>query len=170
MRKTKKIQALVVIAAMSTLIIAPSAGAATRPTTTQKLQLQYLVEEEKLARDVYLYLADNVTTQKFANIAKAEQAHMDEISLLLKTYAITNPTLTRTTGVFKNTSLQSLYKTLTAQGATGLVAAYGVGTAIENLDIADLQKDLKSTMPADMKLSLDRLLSGSQNHLAAFAR
>ena len=111
-----------------------------------------------------------MTTQKFANIAKAEQAHMEEISLLLKTYGITNPTLTRTTGVFKDTSLQNLYKTLTAQGATGLVAAFGVGTTIEKIDIADLQKDLKSTMPTAMKLSLDRLLNGSQNHLAAFSR
>ena len=168
MRNVKRIQAIIVVAALAAIGIAPSAGAATKPTTTQKLQLQYLVEEEKLARDVYLYLSANVTTQKFANIAKAEQVHMDQISLLLKTYAISNPTLTRKTGVFKDAKLQALYKSLTAQGATDFLAAMGVGVAIEKLDIADLQKYLKYSMPADMKLALDRLLSGSQNHLVAF--
>ena len=66
--------------------IAPSVAATTptRPTTAQKLQLQYLVEEEKLARDVYAYFAENVTSQKFSNIVKSEQTHMDAISALLK--------------------------------------------------------------------------------------
>ncbi|TRZ88040.1 MAG: DUF2202 domain-containing protein [Streptomycetaceae bacterium] len=169
MRNIKKIQAFIAVVALSMMVIAPSASAATRPTTNQKLQLQYVVEEEKLARDVYLYLSANVTSRKFSNIARAEQTHKDDISLLLKTYGITDPTLTRATGVFKNTTLQSLYKTLTAQGSTDILAAYGVGTTIEKLDIGDLQKDLKYSMPADMKLALNRLLSGSQKHLAAFS-
>jgi hypothetical protein len=66
--------------------MAPSVAATTptRPTTAQKVQLQYLVEEEKLARDVYAYLAANVTSQKFSNIVKSEQTHLDNISALLK--------------------------------------------------------------------------------------
>ena len=166
-RTLKKAVALAVIAAVG---FTPLANAAVKPTTAQKLQLQYLVEEEKLARDVYLYLAANVTSSKFANIARAEQTHMDQVAIVLKSYNYFNPTTTRAAGVFRDTTLQSLYKSLTAKGSTDIWAAYQVGVEIENLDISDLQNDMSSPMPADMKLMMDRLLAGSFNHLAAFSR
>jgi hypothetical protein len=168
--RAKKFTAAIVLAAIAAIGFAPLANAATRPTTAQKLQLQYLIEEEKLARDVYLYLAENVTTLKFANIAKSEQTHMDQIAVILKTYNYFNPTLTRAPGVFRDKSLQALYNELIEQGSTDVAAAMQVGRDIENLDIKDIQVMLKSTMPADMKLALNNLLRGSINHLAAFSR
>lgn len=149
---------------------AEAATAPTRPTSAQKLQLQYLVEEEKLARDVYAYLAANVTSQKFSNITKSEQTHMDNISALLKKYNFFNPTLTRAPGVFRDTELQKLYNDLTAQGSVSIAAAMQVGVAIEELDIADLKKMMVTPAPADVKLAYDLLLKGSYNHLAAFSR
>jgi hypothetical protein len=168
--RAKKFTAAMVLAVIAAVGFAPLANAAVRPTTAQKLQLQYLIEEEKLARDVYLYLAENVTTLKFANIAKSEQAHMDQIAVILKTYNYFNPTLTRAPGVFRDKSLQALYNDLIEQGSTDVLAAMQVGRDIENLDIKDIQLMLKSTMPADMKLALNNLLRGSINHLAAFSR
>ena len=168
--RAKKFTAAMVLAVIAAVGFAPLANAATRPTTAQKLQLQYLIEEEKLARDVYLYLAANVTTAKFSNIAKSEQTHMDQIAAVLKTYNYFNPTTTRAAGVFRDKSLQALYNTLIAQGSVDVAAAMQVGRDIEELDIKDLQVMLKSTMPADMKLALDNLLKGSYNHLAAFNR
>ena len=158
-----------------TLVIASisqigAAQAATRPTVAQKLQLQYLVEEEKLARDVYTYLAANVTSQKFSNIARSEQTHMDLIAGVLKTYKYYNPTLVRKAGVFRDASLQSLYNELIAKGEAGLVEALEVGVTIETMDIKDLEEMLGDAMPADMKYAVERLLAGSKNHLAAFTR
>lgn len=149
---------------------AEAATAPTRPTAAQKLQLQYLVEEEKLARDVYAYLAANVTSQKFSNITKSEQTHMDNISALLKKYNFFNPTLTRAPGVFRDAELQKLYNDLIAQGSVNVAAAMQVGVAIEELDIADLKKIMVTPAPADVKLAYDLLLKGSYNHLAAFSR
>ena len=149
---------------------AEAATAPTRPTAAQKLQVQYLVEEEKLARDVYAYLAANVTSQKFSNITKSEQTHMDNISALLKKYNFFNPTTTRAPGVFRDTELQKLYNDLIAQGSVSVAAAMQVGIAIEELDIADLKKMMVSPAPADVKLAYDLLLKGSYNHLAAFSR
>ena len=168
--RAKSMKTAVALAVLVAIGMAPMANAATRPTTAQKLQLQYIVEEEKLARDVYLYLAENVTSSKFANIARSEQSHMDQISALLKTYNYFNPTTTRAPGVFRDKSLQALYNTLITQGSVDVAAAFQVGRDIENLDIKDLQVMLKSTMPAEMKLALDNLLKGSYNHLAAFNR
>ena len=149
---------------------AEAATAPTRPTAAQKLQLQYLVEEEKLARDVYAYLAANVASQKFSNITKSEQTHMDNISALLKKYNLFNPTTTRAPGVFRDAELQKLYNNLIAQGSVSVAAAMQVGVAIEELDIADLKKMMVAPAPADVKLAYDLLLKGSYNHLAAFSR
>ena len=149
---------------------AEAATAPTRPTAAQKLQLQYLVEEEKLARDVYAYFAENVTSQKFSNIVKSEQTHMDAISALLKKYNYFNPTLTRAAGVYRDKELQALYNELIAQGSASAAAAFQVGVAIEELDIADIKKMMVNPAPADVKLAWDNLLKGSINHLVAFSR
>ena len=170
MTTKKSLRTLVVLALIAGVGFAPSANAATKPTLAQKLQLQYIVEEEKLARDVYAYLATNVTTQKFSNITKSEQTHMDQIAAVLKTYNFYNPTLNRAPGVFRDAKLQALYNDLIAKGSVDYASAMGVGVAIEELDISDLSKMLKSSMPADMKLALDNLMRGSVNHLAAFKR
>jgi hypothetical protein len=173
MLQRKKISIAVVAALFVALALAPGASAAVtaRPTTAQKLQLQYLVEEEKLARDVYAYLAANVTSQKFSNIMKSEQTHMDNVAVILKKYNFFNPTLTRAAGVFRDQELQALYNELTEKGSASVAEAFAVGIAIEELDISDLKKMLKATsMPADMRDMMERLLKASYNHLAAFQR
>ena len=160
----------VLLASTFAINVGNSSYAATTLTLDQKKQLQYLVEEEKLARDVYNYFAANVTSQKFANIAKSEQTHMNYIANLLKSYKVYNPAATTKPGVFKNADLQNLYNTLIASGKTSVTAAFAAGVTIEQTDIADLEKDLASNMPADIQAALKSLLRGSQNHLAAFSR
>ena len=150
--------------------VAPSQAATAPLTASQKAQLKYLVEEEKLARDVYAYFAANVTTQKFSNIVKSEQSHMDQVAALLKSYGVWNPTINRKAGVFYNKDLQALYNALIQEGKVGVLEAMNVGVQIEEIDIADLQKDLTNKYPADIALMMNNLLRASQNHLAAFSR
>jgi hypothetical protein len=170
MKTKKSFSALVALALIAGIGFAPSAQAVTKPTVAQKAQLQFIVEEEKLARDVYAYLAANVTTRKFSNITQSEQVHMDLIAAVLKTNKFWNPTLTRAPGVFYNSNLQALYNKLIEQGSVDYAAAMGVGVAIEELDISDLGKMMGVEMPIDMKLALDSLMQGSVRHLAAFSR
>ena len=72
-------------------------------------------------------------------------------------------------GVFTDPALQSLYDELIAKGSQSLADAVQVGITIEQTDIADLSKTI-ATAPADVVIVLERLLAGSQNHLAAFER
>ena len=128
-----------------------------------------MVEEEKLARDVYTYLSTQVTTRKFSNISRSEQTHMNYLATLLTKYKLWNPTTNRKAGVFYNQELQGLYNTLTAEGAVGLVEAYGVGVKVEEVDIASLKELLLKAMAVDVKATLDLLLAASYNHLEAFS-
>lgn len=139
-------------------------------SSSLKAQLQYIVEEEKMARDVYTVLAASAVNPRFANIARAEQIHMNEVSAILKTYGIWDPTVTRAPGVFYNKTLANLYTTLVARGSRSLADAYAVGITIEQTDIADLANMAKNATQADIRYLLTSLKAGSTNHLAAFKR
>ena len=153
------------------LAIGPVAqvSAATLPAAT-KASLIFMVEEEKLARDVYATLYTKTGLNQFKNINQAEQTHMDLLRGLLKTYGIKDPTIGKAVGKFNKASLAALYKKLIADGSVSLVAALNAGIAVEKKDIADIDKILKTKQPDDVKYVLDRLLAGSYNHLAAFTR
>ncbi len=52
-------------------------------TLQEQQDLLFLREEEKLARDVYLYSFDLYGDVIFNNIASSEQQHMDQVLTLL---------------------------------------------------------------------------------------
>jgi hypothetical protein len=167
----KKISIALTTALFAALALAPGATAATPTTLTtlQKVQIKFLVEEEKMARDVYTYLAAKITTRKFTNISRSEQTHMNYLSALITKYNLSNPTIGKAPGVFVNTDIQGLYNALTAEGGVGLIEAYGVGVKVEEHDIATIKKILANPMPDDVKIALELLLAASYNHLEAFS-
>lgn len=57
-------------------------------TMGQKYDLQFLREEEKLARDVYLYSYELYGEEIFNTISNSEQIHMDKVLELLIKYNI----------------------------------------------------------------------------------
>ncbi len=78
--------------------IGPSCEGGLRPSSTRSSRLTstsdeihdilYLREEEKLARDVYLKLAERWQLPIFENIARAEQRHMDLVLQVIEVYGI----------------------------------------------------------------------------------
>jgi len=137
-------------------------------TAQEKADLQFMVEEEKLARDVYLYLYEKWGLPVFKKIAKSEQKHMDTVSILLDKYGVENPAVNEPVGVFQNEELQELYYKLTEQGSQSVEAALMVGALIEEKDIADLQERIANTDKEDIKQVYSNLMAGSENHLRVF--
>lgn len=130
--------------------------------------LLFMWEEEKLARDVYTALGAVWTKPLFGNIAASEQIHIDSVKELLDRYGLVTPT-NDVAGVFANTDLQTLYTQLVSQGNLSELDAVKAGAAIEEIDILDLEKRLSQTDQADIQQVFNSLLSGSYNHLNAFA-
>lgn len=131
--------------------------------------LAFMREEEKLARDVYLALADTWSLPIFSRIAASEQTHMDAVKTLLERYNVADPAAATAPGVFVNPDLQLLYTQLVARGAGSLADALAVGAAIEEIDIGDLRERTTSTLPSDIARVFTQLRQGSENHLRAFA-
>ncbi len=136
----------------------------------QKEGLIFMIEEEKVARDVYRYLYNTYGLRIFGNIARAEQRHMDAIKALLDRYNLEAPLTLNNEGVFENDKLQALYDELIAKGELSLSDALSVGVTIEETDIADLEDILNAGVPEDFKIVYENLLRGSYNHLNAFNR
>jgi hypothetical protein len=131
--------------------------------------LAYMVEEEKLARDVYNALYAVWGSSTFTNIAASEQGHIDSIKNLLSVYGIADPSSSQA-GVFTNPELQALYTELVAGGSQSLAEALKVGAAIEEIDILDLEEWLTQVDNPDIQQVFGNLLRGSGNHLRAFVK
>ena len=139
-------------------------------TSTLAEMLTFIVQEEKLAHDLYVQLASTSGAQQFQNVLNSESTHISLVQGLLTTYNIVDPTVGLAEGEFINQDLQALYDSLLASGSVDRAGAIAAGIAVEEKDIADIEVMLASDLPSDVASVLERLLSGSQNHLAAFLR
>ena len=139
-------------------------------TSTLAEMLTFIVQEEKLAHDLYVQLASTSGAQQFANIVNSESTHISLVQGLLVSYNIVDPTVGLAEGEFLDQDLQALYDSLLASGSVDRAGAIAAGIAVEEKDIADIEVMLASELPSDVASVLERLLSGSQNHLTAFLR
>ena len=130
--------------------------------------LTYMREEEKLARDVYIYLYNMHGSTIFYNISNSEQTHMDAIKTLLGRYGITDPAEEKGAGEFTNPEFKILYDALIGRGDDSLVEALLVGVFIEETDIQDLEVAIGLATRRDIKKVYSNLLQGSLNHLDVF--
>ena len=138
------------------------------PSAVEIEALTYMVEEEKVARDVYNVLYETWGIPVFANIANAEQRHMDAIIGLLDKYELVNPVANLEAGQFVNSELQTLYNNLITAGQVNEEEALLVGATIEDVDIYDLIHELQVVDNEDIIRVFENLLKGSENHLRAF--
>ena len=138
-------------------------------TATEIEALQFMREEEKLARDVYLVLYDQWGLPIFQNIASSEQVHMDTVVDLMQRYEIADSAANLGPGQFANADLQALYDQLVANGSQSLADALRVGALVEETDIADLENRLTVMENGEISQAFNNLLQGSFNHLRSYA-
>jgi len=136
-------------------------------TATQKSKLAAMAEEEKLAHDLYVVLGDKYGTP-FSRITNAETRHLTEVRIVLKRYAITDPTAGKAAGTFTTASTQQLYNKLLAQGTASVDGANTAARTVESTDITDLKAAATGVTAPDVAQVYKNLLAASQRHLVAF--
>lgn len=147
----------------------PSASTTTDASADLTENLQYLIEEEKLAHDVYAALYEQWGSRVFGNILQSEASHQSQVLTVMNAHGVEDLRLPEK-GKFANEELQAVYDELMSKGALSERDAFEVGVAIEQLDIADLTEMLKSTSDTDAIAMMQVLISGSEKHLSAFNR
>ena len=174
MKPAKMIKAFVMLATV-TLIAIPAlagngngAGEGITPLSEDEISyLNFVREEEKLARDVYQLMYETYGAKIFTQIAVSEQQHMDTMLKMLDKYGLPDPASAES-GVFNNGELQALYDFLVNWGDDSYVDGLKVGVLIEETDIDDIGQAILFTQHVDLVTAYERLIEGSKSHLAAF--
>ena len=137
-------------------------------TEDEAAGLLFMREDEKLAHDVYMALYEQWGQPIFKNIAASEQIHTEIVKTLLDKYEIPDPAEISAPRQFSDQDLQALYDQLVEMGSASLADALMVGTAVEEIDILDLEKYISQTELSDITQVYENLLAGSRNHLRSF--
>ena len=133
----------------------------------EQADLLFMREEEKLARDVYLFAFSQWGTTVFSNIAESEEEHTEHVLALLEKYNLEDPALVAE-GEFTNSDLQELYYNLIAEVQNSEIDALYVGALIEEKDMIDILDAIERTDNRDIKTVYENLMDGSKSHLQGF--
>lgn len=144
---------------------------ATEPYSDEAVsELLYMIEEEKLAGDIYEAFYDLYGVQIFDNIARSEDKHFDALVGQADKLGIdTDQFVLADPGEFTNPELQDMYDTLLADGSQSVTDAFEVGLAIEEKDMVDIAAAVEQVEGTQLAEVYDNLLTGSGYHLDAFA-
>jgi hypothetical protein len=139
-------------------------------TPQEKKALDYMYQEEKLAKDVYFKLGEMYPDLRVFNIYNAEVMHENSVANVMKHYGIPLPVRGDKVGVFVNPELQKLYNELIAKGRKSPKDALEVGIMVEVTDVEDLDKYLNTATSPDVIALFKFLRAGSYNHYNGFNR
>jgi hypothetical protein len=138
-------------------------------TATQKRTLARNAEEEKLAHDVYLRLAQSSGDARFTRIAAAESRHLAMVRTLLDRYHVDDPTQGLAEGEFATPAVTAEYRRYVDAGSGSVADALGVGRQIERTDIDALAQAQRGLDAPDVETLYEHLGLASQMHLRAFS-
>lgn len=131
--------------------------------------LNFMCEEELLAKDTYVLFYSMYKMPVFNNISLSETQHAKEVEALLLKYELPDPIVNHVTGVFVNPELQAFYTEMTTLGSTSLISAFTAGATIEDMDIFTLQNYITTAVDnQDILYVFGNLEKGSRNHLRSF--
>lgn len=136
-------------------------------TDIEKEDLIHLREEEKLARDVYLYAYEKYNLNVSKNISNSEQTHMDQVLEILTNNNIED-LANKEIGVFNIGELQVLYNQLITKVDSSELHALIVGATIEDLDIKDIDEFIERATNEEVINMYEGLKCGSRNHMRSY--
>lgn len=141
-------------------------------TTADEKTLLYMIEEEKMARDVYAAFEAKWGATIFNHISEAEGKHFERVLGLAQSQGVKVPNAIEKNkaGQFRNKELQAMYDEFIASGSQSLEAALRVGALLEETNYRDLSAAIAATDNEAVRTTFTQLLDASANHLRAFSR
>jgi hypothetical protein len=159
----------------------------------EQTHLEFMCQEEKLARDVYITLGMRYPEAiVFGNIIESEQRHTEAATDMFVKYGFPDPSTNNNVGVFTSETygeyFTDTYNYLITEGANSELDAFYVGALIEELDMHDilfcpeeiiaLNDDINDasdcgkvyTDKEDIITLYGNLLEASENHLRAYVK
>lgn len=138
-------------------------------TQDEKNTLLRMIEEEKLAGDLYVKFYEKWGNSVFQKVARSEDKHEASVKKLLDAYGLTDPRLTAA-GTYNDADLQALYDTLLEKGMQSESAALDVARQFEVDDINELQDAQERTDKANLDRVFSNLERASRKHEQHFTQ
>lgn len=165
----EKVAAFVPDASDSDAVAAVGDGKVALFSEAELQELAFLLEEEKLANNLYEAFYAETGATVFRQVARSEDKHFSALLKQAEKAGIdTDDILSRGDGDFVSAELQALHDDLLARGSVSREAALEVGIFIERTDMIDLAAARDAVEGTKLSEVYDRLLDGSANHLGAF--
>lgn len=159
----------------------------------EQSHLNFMREEEKLARDVYLTLGTMYPNSPiFGNIDDSEQKHADAVKAMIEKYGMADPNTNDNVGTYTGEDygwyFTEKYNQLVERASISELEALYVGAFIEELDMMDINQcpqvivetdnginDVSEcgkiyTDNADVQRLYNSLLDGSDSHLEGYVK
>lgn len=131
--------------------------------------LMFMVEQEKLAKDVYMVMFELYGLKIFENVSFSEEKHVKAISRLIEKYLLDNPIMDNPNGIFVNEELQELYNDRIAMGSVSQEEALNVGVIIEESNIENIRYYIDFVVKSENIIQVyTNLITSSENHLAKY--
>lgn len=134
----------------------------------EKQSLEYMTEEEKLARDYAALMGTKHNSDFFNKIAEGKQTDLDNIKDILTGKNVEDPVKNDEAGIFKTDTFKDLYARLSEEGSQNLNNALKGGAEIAELQIKDLNKYLTIVTDTDVKNNFTELKKTSEKNLKSY--
>ncbi|MDF0591259.1 DUF2202 domain-containing protein [Candidatus Methanocrinis natronophilus] len=129
--------------------------------------MAFILEEERMARDLYLEFYKTTRLAVFHDVAVSEEIHIASILTLMERRGLPAPP--EAPGVYADEALQRMYEELLA-AAESPEAALRAAAQVEEASVHDLSTEIEGTLEPDLISVYGGLMVGSQKHLRTFVR
>ncbi|MFB6226179.1 MAG: DUF2202 domain-containing protein [Candidatus Paceibacteria bacterium] len=132
-----------------------------------EMDLIYLIEEEKVARDLSYKFSQKYDEKIFTEVYKAENTHLKAVQRFIRNYKLDDPTSKNGVGEFKNPQLQKIYDEKLSSGKENKNKAYQSLLWVLEKNINDININKDSTDKDDILFVYNNLIRSSKNHIRA---
>lgn len=133
---------------------------------SEQAWLMYVREREKLARDVFWAL--DAQSPVFELTAACEHRHTAMVAGLLRRCGYRDPTAGLGAGQFTTSGATALYAEMVARGARSTVDALRVGAALEERELADLERARIDLVSPEVVRAFEQLIIDARNQREVF--
>lgn len=132
-------------------------------------RMQWMYDQEKLARDLSQELYDEWEEPNFANMVVTHQRHMNELEVTMRRYSLNPPADTNEPGGYRDEQHVELFAELKRRAEEGPLEAVKAVAFLQELHIFEYRLHVELTAEKPVKDTFERLLAGSKNHLRMWA-
>lgn len=131
----------------------------------EKWVLLFLLEEEKMIRDLSYKFSKQYEDKIFEDIYKAENSHIDPIQKIVRDYNLDDPSSDKDVGEFHNPQIQKFYDEFLEQGEKNKTFALKALLKALERNVSGLNKNINKTDKDGILFLFRNLKRSSKNHI-----